>query len=47
LIELCFDAVRCLPAFDDGLHHGVGVLAQRRVSQQFDKAADAEHVAPQ
>jgi hypothetical protein len=46
-VQLGFDAVRCFAAGDNGLHHGVRVLAERRVGQRFNQPADAEHVAPQ
>jgi hypothetical protein len=46
LVELYLDPVRGLRAFDDGLHHCVGVLAELWIGQHLEKSAHAEHVAP-
>jgi hypothetical protein len=46
-VHLLFQPRRGLSALDHRRHHLMGVLPERRIGDELDERAHAEHVAPQ
>ena len=45
-VELGFHPAVCVRAFDDRLHHRLGMQLQGRIGDDFHQRAEPEHVAP-